>query len=147
MICGTGEGESIGAMLQYFTGSMQHNVRLRDFANRMGLSLNEYGITHIESGRVEAFADEADFYARLGLALIPPELRTGMWELDSAVRGTLPELVEARNLRGDLHLHSEWSDGSDSIETMVATAASLGHEYIAVTDPLTGPGCRQRPHT
>ena len=136
----TGEGESIGAMLQYFTGSMQHNVRLRDFANRMGLSLNEYGITHIESGRVEAFADEADFYARLGLALIPPELRTGMWELDSAVRGTLPELVEARNLRGDLHLHSEWSDGSDSIETMVATAASLGHEYIAVTDHSQGLG-------
>ena len=136
----TGESESIGAMLQYFTGSMQHNVRLRDFANRMGLSLNEYGITHMESGQVEAFADEAAFYDCLGLPLIPPELRTGMWELDSALEGSLSALVEGRDLRGDLHIHSEWSDGSDPIETMVATAASLGYEYIALTDHSQGLG-------
>ena len=136
----TGEPGSIGAMLQYFTGSKQHNIRLRDFANRMGLSLNEYGITNTESGQVEVFPDESSFYARLGLPWIAPELRTGMWELDAAQHGALPELVEARHLRGDLHLHSEWSDGHDPIETMVETAASLGYEYMALTDHSQGLG-------
>ena len=136
----TGEAESIGAMLQYFTGSQQHNIRLRDFANRMGLSLNEYGITDVESEKVEVFADEASFYARLGLPWIPPELRTGMWELDAAQKGTLPQLIEARSLRGDLHLHSDWSDGHDAIEKMVSTAASLGYEYMALTDHSQGLG-------
>ena len=138
----TGESGSIGAMLQYFTGSQQHNIRLRDFANRMGLSLNEYGITSIESGEVEYFADETAFYARLGLPWIPPELRAGMWELplDKLRMSGIPQLVEARHLRGDLHVHSEWSDGSDPIETMVATAASLGYEYIALTDHSQGLG-------
>ncbi len=136
----TGESESIGAMLQYFTGSQQHNIRLRDFANRMGLSLNEYGITRIESGEVEVFPDEQSFYDRLGLPWIPPELRAGMWELDAAQQGCLPKLVEAKHLRGDLHLHSEWSDGSDPIETMVETVASLGYEYMALTDHSQGLG-------
>ena len=138
----TGEIESIGAMLQYFTGSQQHNIRLRDFANRMGLSLNEYGITNIESGEVEYFPDEAAFYARLELPWIPPELRTGMWELpfDKLRTSGIPQLVEAHHLRGDLHVHSEWSDGSDPIETMVATAASLGYEYMALTDHSQGLG-------
>ena len=138
----TGESDSIGAMLQYFTGSQQHNIRLRDFANRMGLSLNEYGITNIESGEVEYFADEAAFYARLGLPWIPPELRAGMWELpfDKLRTSGIPQLVEARHLRGDLHVHSEWSDGSDPIETMVASAASLGYEYMALTDHSQGLG-------
>ena len=136
----TGESESIGAMLQYFTGSQQHNIRLRDFANRMGLSLNEYGITEIESGKMETFAEEESFYARLGLPWIPPELRTGMWELEAAQQDRLPQLVQARHLRGDLHLHSEWSDGSNPIETMVETAASLGYEYLALTDHSQGLG-------
>ena len=138
----TGETESIGAMLQYFTGSQQHNIRLRDFANRMGLSLNEYGITNVESGDVEHFPDEESFYARLGLPWIPPELRAGMWELpfDKLRTSGIPQLVEARHLRGDLHVHSEWSDGSDPIETMVATAASLGYEYMALTDHSQGLG-------
>ena len=138
----TGETGSIGAMLQYFTGSQQHNIRLRDFANRMGLSLNEYGITNIESGEVEYFPDETSFYARLGLPWIPPELRAGMWELpfDKLRTDGIPQLVEARHLRGDLHVHSEWSDGSDPIETMVATAASLGYEYMALTDHSQGLG-------
>ena len=136
----TGEQDSIGAMLQYFTGSQQHNIRLRDLANRMGLSLNEYGITNTESGQVEIFADEPSFYERLGLPWIPPELRAGMWELDAAQHGSLPQLVEAGHLRGDLHLHSEWSDGNDTIETMVATVASLGYEYMALTDHSQGLG-------
>ncbi len=136
----TGEPGAIGAMLQYFTGSQQHNIRLRDFANRMGLSLNEYGITGIESGQMETFADEAAFYARLGLPWIPPELRAGMWELEAAQQGRLPQLVEARHLRGDLHIHSDWSDGSDPIETMIEAAAALGYEYMALTDHSQGLG-------
>ncbi len=134
----TGDPHSVGAMLQYFTGSQQHNIRLRDFANRQGLSLNEYGITNLESGLVEKFADEEGFYARLGLPWIPPELRTGMWELDAALEGRLPNLLEAADLRGDLHLHSEWSDGSDPIETMVETAAARGYDYMALTDHSQG---------
>ena len=136
----TGEADSIGAMLQYFTGSQQHNIRLRDFANRKGLSLNEYGITCIESGQTENFPDEEAFYERLGLPWIPPELRTGMWELDAAQNGWLPHLVESGDLRGDLHVHSEWSDGSDPIDTMVSSAASLGYEYMALTDHSQGLG-------
>ena len=136
----TGEAPSLGAMLQYFTGSKQHNIGLRDFANRRGLSLNEYGITEIESGRTETFADEADFYARLGLPWIPPELRGGMWELEAAQQGRMPDLVAARHLRGDLHVHSDWSDGDDAIETMLAAAESLGYEYVALTDHSQGLG-------
>ncbi len=136
----TGEAASIGAMLQYFTGSQQHNIRLRDYANRMGLSLNEYGITDVDSGEAEFFADESSFYARLGLPWVPPELRTGMWEMDAAQENRLPALVEASHLRGDLHVHSEWSDGSDPIETMVETAASMGYEYMALTDHSQGLG-------
>ncbi len=136
----TGETDSIGAMLQYFTGNKQHNIQLRDYANRTGLSLNEYGITNMGSGEVETFPDELAFYARIGLPWIPPELRAGMWEIDAALEGNLPRLVEAEHLRGDLHIHSDWSDGGDPIETMVATAASLGYEYMALTDHSQGLG-------
>ena len=128
------EPEAFGAMLQYFTGSQQHNIRLRDFANRQGLSLNEYGITNTETGQVEEFADEASFYARLGLPWMPPEIRTGLYEVDAGLEGTLPELVVATDLKGDLHLHSEWSDGNDPMEFMVEAAAAQGYDYMALTD-------------
>ncbi|MDE0721573.1 MAG: DNA polymerase/3'-5' exonuclease PolX [Dehalococcoidia bacterium] len=134
------EPEAFGAMLQYFTGSQQHNIRLRDFANRQGLSLNEYGITNTESGQVEEFADEETFYARLGLPWMPPELRTGLYEVDAGLEGTLPRLVVATDLKGDLHLHSEWSDGNDPIELMVEAAAAQGYEYMALTDHSQGLG-------
>ena len=134
------EPEAFGAMLQYFTGSQQHNIRLRDFANRQGLSLNEYGITNTESGQVEEFADEETFYARLGLPWMPPELRTGLYEVDAGLEGTLPVLVVATDLKGDLHLHSEWSDGNDPIELMVEAAAAQGYEYMALTDHSQGLG-------
>ena len=135
-----GEPGSFGAMLQYFTGSQQHNLRLRDFANHMGLSLNEYGITDVATGRVEYFPDEESFYARLGLPYIPPELRLGVWELDAALSASLPDLVEEKHLRGDLHLHSDWSDGNDPIEVMVEAAAAQGYEYMALTDHSSGLG-------
>ncbi len=135
-----GDGNSFGAMLQYFTGSQQHNIRLRDYAKRQGLSLNEYGITDLATGVTEVFPNEAAFYARLGLPSIPPELRAGMWEMEAALERRLPSLVEETHLRGDLHLHSDWSDGRDPIETMVASAAALGYEYMALTDHSSGRG-------
>ncbi len=131
---------SFGAMLQYFTGSQQHNIRLRDYANHMRLSLNEYGITDLSTGKLEEFADETAFYARLGLPYITPELRLGMWELDSAQEGQLPELVQESDLSGDLHLHSDWSDGRDPIEAMVVAAADQGYQYMALTDHSSGRG-------
>lgn len=134
------DAESFGALIQYFTGSQQHNIRLRDHANRLGLSLNEYGITNLETGAVEKFPDEVSFYARLGLQYIPPELRLGLWELEPAQKGQLPCLVEEADLRGDLHLHSVWSDGRDSIETMVESAVARGYEYLALTDHSSGRG-------
>jgi DNA polymerase (family 10) len=135
-----GDEESFGALLQYFTGSLQHNIRLRDYANRMGLSLNEYGISDLKTGQVEIFPDENAFYARLGLPGIPPELRTGLGELEAALQGRLPILVEESDLRGDLHLHSNWSDGSDPIEVMVEAAVAQGYEYMALTDHSAGLG-------
>ena len=135
-----GEADSFGAMLQYFSGSQQHNIRLRDYAHRLGLSLNEYGITDRQTGNLEQFADETAFYARLGLAYIPPELRAGMDELERARAGPLPDLVTAADLKGDLHLHSDWSDGRDPIERMIDAAAAQGYEYMALTDHSSGRG-------
>ena len=129
-----GEPGTFGALLQYFTGSQQHNIRLRDYANRKGLSLNEYGITNTETREVEEFADEEGFYARLGLPWMPPELRTGVYELDAGLADSLPRLIEATDLKGDLHLHSEWSDGNDSIELMIEATEAQGYEYMALTD-------------
>ena len=135
-----GEPGSFGALLQYFTGSQQHNVRLRDYANRQGLSLNEYGITNIETGQIEEFRDEESFYARLGLPWMAPELRTGLYEVDAGLESRLPRLVEESDLNGDLHLHSEWSDGNDPMEMMVEAATAQGYGYMAITDHSAGLG-------
>ena len=134
------EDDSFGAMLQYFTGSQQHNIRLRDHANRKGLSLNEYGITTMGTGVLEKFSDEEEFYNRLGLPMIPPEIREGLWELDLAERGALPELVQLSDIKGDLHVHSDWSDGRDSLEQMIAAAVDRGYQYVALTDHSAGRG-------
>ena len=135
-----GEADSFGAMLQYFSGSQQHNIRLRDYASRRGMSLNEYGITDLASGQVSHFADEAAFYAHLGLPYIPPELRTGLHELEAAQAGGLPRLVTEADLKGDLHMHSEWSDGRDPIERMIEAAVEQGYQYMALTDHSSGRG-------
>ena len=134
------EPESFGAMLQYFTGSQQHNIRLREHANRLGLSLNEYGITSMETGHLERYADEASFYARLRLQVVPPEIREGLWEIDLALQDALPTLVEVSNIKGDLHVHSDWSDGRDPIERMLSTAVDCGYQYVALTDHSAGRG-------
>ena len=103
-------------------------------AVRRGLSVSEYGVTEVETGEVHAFATEAEVYAYLGYEWIPPELRENLGELDAARRGELPKLVELGDVRGDLHTHTTWSDGKDSLEAMVARAAEKGYAYYAICD-------------
>ncbi len=124
-----------GNLLQHFTGSKQHNVALREAAVRRGLSVSEYGVTVVETGEVLTHADERTLYERLGYEYIPPELRENAGELEAARDGSLPKLVELRQLRGDLHTHSTWSaDGKSTIEEMALAAIARGYEYMAVTD-------------
>ncbi len=129
-----------GALLQYFSGNLQHNILLRDRANALGLSLNEYGITDKETGVLEEFIDEQSLYNRLRLQYIPPELRQGIGEVRAALEGKIPRLVEVSDIRGDLHDHSDWSDGRDPMEAMVIAAKERGFEYLAMTDHSVGRG-------
>jgi DNA polymerase (family 10) len=134
---------SFGAALQYFTGSKEHNVKLRSRARDHGLTINEYGVHRLEpptaggrpdsSGTV-AGRTEAEVYAAVGLAWIPPELREGRDELERAAAGTLPVLVELADIRGDLHMHTTATDGEDTLADMVRAAVARGLEYIAITD-------------
>ncbi|MFB6201408.1 MAG: DNA polymerase/3'-5' exonuclease PolX, partial [Halorhabdus sp.] len=137
-----------GAALQYFTGSKTHNVALRNRAIERELKMNEYGVFDVSgvedddqrAGERIAGETEQSMYAALDLPLIPPELREDRGEIDAAVAGQLPDLVEPDAIRGDLHVHTDWSDGNDSIATMVDAAAARGYEYVAITDHATGPG-------
>lgn len=126
--------ESYGAAMQYFTGSKDHNVALRQRALKMGYSLNEYGLTRTGDGGVVASRTEEEIYQALGLAWIPPELRENLGEIEAAEKGALPELVELADVRGDLHMHTRESDGRATLEEMAASAQALGYEYIAITD-------------
>ncbi|TFG14351.1 DNA polymerase/3'-5' exonuclease PolX [Candidatus Thorarchaeota archaeon] len=124
--------ESFGAGLQYFTGSVDHNVHLRSKAIKMGLLLNEYGLFK-DDERI-AGNDEEDVYAALGLPWIPPELREDRGEIEAAQSNSLPILIETDDIRGDLHSHTDQSDGSNTIEEMLDAADSLGYEYYCVSD-------------
>jgi DNA polymerase (family 10) len=126
--------ESYGNLLQHFTGSKDHNVALRERAVKDGLSVSEYSITVVETGEELRYATEAEVYARLGYEWIPPELRENTGELEAARRNELPKLVEQREIRGDLHLHSDWSDGRATLEEMALAATARGYAYIAITD-------------
>ena len=127
--------ESFGNLLQHFTGSKDHNVAMREDAVRRGLSISEYGVTNVETGDVFKSAEEDAVYEFLGYEPIPPELRENSGELEAARRGELPELVELRDVRGDLHTHSHWSaDGKSTLEEMLEGAVARGYEYYAVTD-------------
>jgi len=127
--------EDFGSLLQHFTGSKDHNVALREEAQRRGLSISEYGVTVVETGEVHRFADEDDLYRFLGYEPIPPELRESSGELQAARNGSLPALVEVGDLVGELHCHSDWSsDGKASIEEMARTARSNGYRFLALTD-------------
>jgi len=126
--------ESYGNLLQHFTGSKNHNVALREDAVRRGYSVSEYSVTEVESGEEHHFAREEDVYRFLGYDWIPPELREDGGELAAARKGELPELVELRDLRGDLHTHTTWSDGKDPLEAMVDAAVKRGYAYYAICD-------------
>jgi DNA polymerase (family 10) len=126
--------ESYGNLLQHFTGSKHHNVALREDAVRRGFSVSEYSVTEVESGQEHTFAKEEDVYRFLGYDWIPPELRENGGELAAARKGELPMLVELSDLRGDLHTHTTWSDGKDSLENMVAAAQARGYAYYAICD-------------
>ena len=134
------EHDSFGSLLQYFTGSKQHNINLRERAHRQGLKLSEYGITDLATEKLEKFATEEAFYERQGLQFIPPEIREGSQEIERAEQGTVPKLVELSDIKGDLHVHSDWSDGHDTIETMALAARDLGYQYLGITDHSGGRG-------
>ncbi len=127
--------ECYGNLLQHFTGSKNHNVAMREEAQRRGLSISEYGVTEVESGEVRTFTTEEELYAYLGYQFIPPELREDAGELAAARRGELPKLVEEGDLRGDLHAHTRWSaDGKSTMEEMALAAKGRGYSYLAITD-------------
>ena len=123
---------SFGAALLYFTGSKEHNIELRKLAIEKGLSLNEYGLTRGE--RTVAARTEEDVYRALGLTWVPPELREARGEIALAREGALPKLIEERDLRADLHMHTTRTDGRDSIDAMVEGAKTRGYEYLAITE-------------
>ena len=126
--------ETFGAAMQYFTGSKDHNVAIRTRAVRMGLKLSEYGLFRIEDDVKIAGETEAGVYEALGLPWIPPELRENCGEIEAAIEGRLPELVELRHIRGDLHMHTTETDGRATLEEMAEAARARGYEYIAITD-------------
>lgn len=124
---------SWGAALQYFTGSAEHNVRLREIAESRGFTLNEQGVFRAGGERV-AGASEKDVYAALGMALMPPEIREDLGEIELALRGEVPPLVTIADIRGDLHSHTPATDGKSSVEKNRARAAELGYEYLGLSD-------------
>lgn len=127
--------ECYGNVLQHFTGSKDHNIALREDAQRRGLSISEYGVTVVETDEVVTHATEDELYDYLGYPYIPPELRESGTELAAARNGSLPALVELSDLRGEMHCHSTWSsDGKNSIEEMATTAKGRGYRYLCLTD-------------
>ncbi len=127
-----------GNLLQHFTGSREHNIKLREYAVRRSLRVSENGILNLETGDVITCSEEAGVYQALGMQFIPPELRNGLDEIDLARKGAIPQLVEIRDLRGDFHMHTTWSDGDDSLEAMIEAAAARGYEYHAISDHSQG---------
>lgn len=128
------EPESFGAALQYFTGSKEHNVALRERAKRMGFKINEYGLFEVETDKKVAGREESEIYERLGLPPIPTELRENRGEIERAEAGELPRLLELDDLHGDLHMHTTASDGQNTVQEMAEAAARRGYQYISITD-------------
>ncbi len=123
-----------GAALAYFTGSKAHNIRIREMAVKKGLKISEYGVFDEKTGKFLSGAEEKDIYDALGLPWIPPELREDTGEIESALKGRLPRLVETKDIKGDFHIHTKWSDGGNTIEEMVEAGRKRGYKYIAITD-------------
>lgn len=134
------EPEQYGAMLQYFTGSKQHNINLRELGLRKGFSLNEYGIKNVKTGELNTFKDEESFYGFLGLKYIPPEIREGTNEIELAKTDKLPKLVTVEDIKGDFHIHSSYDVktshdlGVNTYEEIVDTAVKLGYRYVGFAD-------------
>jgi DNA polymerase (family 10) len=126
--------ESFGAALQYFTGSKEHNVALRQRALKMGFTLSEYALAKVDTNERVAGASEEEIYRAVGLAWIPPELRENWGEIEAAAEGRLPNLVSEKDIRGDLHMHTVETDGRATLEEMAEAARARGYEYIAITD-------------
>ena len=129
--------ECYGAALVYFTGSKEHNVKLRRRAVEQGLRISEYGVFRVQEDMREelvAGREEAGVYAAVGLPWIPPEMREDRGEIEAAIGGSLPRLIETGDLRADLHMHTTWSDGRQTIEEMVAACAARGYEYMVISD-------------
>jgi DNA polymerase (family 10) len=128
------ENEEWGASLQYFTGSKEHNVRLREIAKGKGLKINEYGVFSIDTNERVCGAEEEEVYRILGLDWIPPELREDRGEIEAGLEHHLPSLIGYDQVKGDLHVHSDWSDGTATLEELAHEAACLGYRYLAITD-------------
>ncbi len=130
--------KSWGAALQYFTGSKEHNVALRSMGVKMGLKLSEYGLFDRDTGKERAASTEEDIYKVFGMKVMPPEIRENEGELDAAKSGTLPHLIELDDIKGDLHVHTNWSDGSSTIKEVVSSALMMGYEYLCISDHSQG---------
>lgn len=128
------EEECFGAALQYFTGSKAHNIKLREIALKKGFKVNEYGIFRLDTNERVGGEREEDIYEILGMEWIPPELREDQGEIEYALEKKLPVLVDMKDIRGDLHVHSHWSDGVASIEEMAQAALARGYQYLAICD-------------
>ncbi len=128
------EEDQWGSALQYFTGSKEHNVSLRELAKEQGLKISEYGVFSVKTGERLAGTTEEEVYQILGLTFIPPELREDRGEIEAAQKGSLPCLVKYNQIKGDLHVHSRWSDGTADLEELAREGARLGYEYLAITD-------------
>lgn len=130
----TVEPHQWGAALQYFTGSKEHNVRLRDIAKAMGLKLSEYGLFKADTEERIGGSTEEEIYELLGMEWIPPEIRENTGEIELAIQRALPRLVELKDIKGDFHMHSNWSDGLNTLEEMVEACYQLGYEYMVIGD-------------
>src|SRR5258708_9824481 len=126
--------ERYGTALIYFTGSQLHNIHLRALAQQRGLTLNEWAFTPLDGGEEILCANEGEVYRTLGLPYIPPEIREDKGEIEAAYAGKLPHLIEQKDIRSDLHMHTEWSDGKLSLREMALAARSHGLKHIVITD-------------
>lgn len=129
-----------GNLLQHFTGSREHNIQLREYAVRKSLRVSENGILNLETGDVITCRDEAGVYTALGMQYVPPEMRSGIGEVELALNNAIPRILDLADIRGDFHMHSTWSDGNQSLEEMIEAAAARGYEYHSISDHSHGRG-------
>lgn len=123
-----------GAALQYFTGSKEHNIQLRTIAESRGLKVNEYGVFRLDTSERLASREEEDVYRAIGMEWMPPEIREASGEIEAATSGMLPELINLADIKGDLHTHTSWSDGANSIEEMAEAARTRAYKYMVISD-------------